>query len=987
MLSLVETRSTAVGQVIENERILELPLNGRQVIDLVTLSGAAVQTASSNVRNSWSGGAFISIAGGQSFGVMYALDGAMHNNVYDGTQFPMPFPDALQEFKVDASGMSAAGGTRGSGGQVSAVTKSGTNEFHGSLFEFVRNYKLNARNFFADKRDSLKRNQYGGTLGGPAVRNKLFFFAGYQGTKTRSDGDPTIQYVPTPAMLAGDFTTFASPACNGGRVITMKAPFVNYRADPALYTRPALNIAAKLPKAQDDCGKFIYGITVRTDEWQAVGKADYQWSARHSIFGRYVATTLLYPHPYNTTQKDNLLVTAADAPGKDDFAQSYAVGSTFLINPTTVNAFRMTVNRTALGRDGASFFSAPDVGIKSYSYVPDAMIVGVTGGFSFGNRRKSGHKTTAYQIGDDLSLARGTHQMTFGANGANWKTVSPTIGSDDSGNFAFNGSVTGLGMGDFLTGKLTTLNIKMPTVQTGYQWYLAAYAADVWKATPKLTVNYGLRWEPLLPLAIGHGQGTSLNEGAMYHFSNDRFTRGIKSSIYPTAPAGLIYPGDPGFPNGKPIYTKWALFAPRVGLAWDLNGDGRTSIRASYGTAYDFSGSVTLGGSSSAPPYGFSGTVQSPAGGFEDPWRDYPGGNPFPYDRHNPRFPVFSSYYFIEKFDTSIPTVQSWNLSLQRQVAGDVLVSVSYLGSHTTHLWVEGNINRAVFFPGAPVNGVCRTGSYVLQAAGTACSTTGNTNDRRRLFLENPNEGQYYGNLATREDSGTQSYHGLLVSIQRRAASGVNIGGNYTWSHCLGNAPTANATGTGAGGYLDPNNRDFDRGNCEGDRRHLFNLTAVVSTPQFDNSTVRMLTTGWRLSAIYRQSTGSYLTATTGLDRVLSGQAGNQRPNQILGSPFGNRDSLDYLNPQAFVQPDPGTIGNMRRANLVGPGSFQFDLALSRLFQVREAQKMEFRAEAFNVSNSLRRNNPATNLNQNTFGQINSSADARIIQFALKYSF
>ena len=987
--ALVETRSTAVGQVIENARILELPLNGRQVTDLITLSGAAVQTGSSNQRNSWAGGVLISIAGGQSFGVMYSLDGALHNNVYDGTQFPMPFPDALQEFKVDASGFSAAGGTRGSGGQVNAVTKSGTNEFHGNVFEFVRNYAFNARNFFAPERDSLKRNQYGGTLGGPIVKNKLFFFGGYQGTKTRAGGDPVIQYVPTAAMLAGDFTTFASAACNAGRPIALKAPFVNNRIDPALFSKAAMNLAAKLPKAQDDCGKFIYGVAVNQDEWQTVSKVDYQWTAKHSIFGRFLATKLAYPHPFNTTQKGNLLVTTADLPGKNDLATSYSIGSTYLVSPNTINSFRLTVNRTALGRNGASFFSASDIGVKNYSYVPDAMLLSVSGGFSIGNRSKSGHKTTAIQIGDDITISKGTHQMTFGANWANWKTVSRTMGSDDAGNFNFNGSVTGLGMGDFFTGKLTTLSLKMPTVQTGYQWYLASYAADVWKATQRLTVNYGVRWEPLLPLAIGHGQGPTLNEGAMYHFSDQRFSNGVRSSIYPTGPAGLIYPGDPGFPsNGKPIYTKWALFAPRAGLAWDVKGDGRTSVRASYGMAYDFSGSVTLGGSSSAPPYGFSGSVQSPAGGFEDPWRDYPGGDPFPYDRKNPRFPYYSSYYFIQKFDSSIPTVQSWNLSIQRQVPGDFLVSANYLGSHTTHLWVEGNINRAIYFPSSPVNGVCTVGGLTLRATGTACSTTGNTNDRRRLFLQNPQEGQYYGNLATREDSGTQSYHGLLLSVQRRASTGVNVGGNYTWSHCLGNAPTANATGTGGGGYLDPNNRDFDRGNCEGDRRHIFNVTTVASTPQFANPTMRAVASGWRASGIYRWSTGSYLTLTTGLDRALSGFAGNQRPNQILGDPYGDRNSVTrYLNAAAFAQPDLGTIGNMRRANIVSPGFFQLDVSLSRLFQVREGQNLEVRAEAFNLTNSLRMGTPTTALNSNTFGQITTAADARVMQFALKYSF
>src|SRR5262245_37877267 len=265
----VETRSTAVGQVIENERILELPLNGRQVTDLVTLSGAAVQTSATGQvsTQSMQGGTQFSIAGGLVFGVGYTLDGAMHIDPYEGANHPMPFPDALQEFKVEASGMAANAGLR-SGGAVNAVTKSGTNEYHGDLFEFVRNYKFNARNFFAAKRDSLKRNQYGGTLGGPIVHNKLFFFGGYQGTKTRSDQvGETTRFVPTTATLAGDWTTFASPACNAGRQIMLRAPFVNNRIDPSLYSKAAMNIAARLPKVDDPCGRITYGFLNRPNEY------------------------------------------------------------------------------------------------------------------------------------------------------------------------------------------------------------------------------------------------------------------------------------------------------------------------------------------------------------------------------------------------------------------------------------------------------------------------------------------------------------------------------------------------------------------------------------------------------------------------------------------------------------------------------------------------------------------------------------------------
>ena len=278
----VETRTTAVGQVMENTRILELPLNGRQVTDLITLSGAAVAVAPPS-NQTMAGEVLISVAGGLSMGVGYYLDGAMHIDPYEGGNHPMPFPDALQEFKVEASGLSANAGMR-SGGAVNAVTKSGTNQFHGDGFEFVRNYEFNARNFFAAQRDSLKRNQYGGTLGGPIRQNKLFFFGGYQGTKTRSDPATTFAFVPTPAMLAGDFTTFASPACNAGKQVNLAGPFVGNKVNPALFSTPAMNIAAKLPSGQDACGKITYGLISKTDQYQNVGKVDYQTSPKHTLF-------------------------------------------------------------------------------------------------------------------------------------------------------------------------------------------------------------------------------------------------------------------------------------------------------------------------------------------------------------------------------------------------------------------------------------------------------------------------------------------------------------------------------------------------------------------------------------------------------------------------------------------------------------------------------------------------------------------------------
>jgi hypothetical protein len=256
------------------------------------------------------------------------------------------------------------------------------------------------------------------------------------------------------------------------------------------------------------------------------------------------------------------------------------------------------------------------------------------------------------------------------------------------------------------------------------------------------------------------------------------------------------------------------------------------------------------------------------------------------------------------------------------------------------------------------------------------------------LYLERPQDGQYIGVLNDREDGGTSNYNGLLLSIQRRPASGVSVGANYTWSHCIG---LLNIFNNNEGGeYADPNNRNFDRGNCESDRRHVLNLTAVAPTPEFANPTLRLLATGWRLSGIYRMSTGSWLTPLLGEDRALMGDArsGVQRPQQVLGDPYGDRNSLlGYLNPGAFARPAVGTLGNMRPSNIEGPGTWQLDVALSREFRLREAQRLEFRGEAFNLTNSLRRGNPVLTFRNSRFGQINTSREARIMQFALKYVF
>jgi hypothetical protein len=342
----------------------------------------------------------------------------------------------------------------------------------------------------------------------------------------------------------------------------------------------------------------------------------------------------------------------------------------------------------------------------------------------------------------------------------------------------------------------------------------------------------------------------------------------------------------------------------------------------------------------------------------------------------NAKFSPYGTFNTMN-YDTHRTTVNSWSLSIQRQIAADWLLSGSYIGNQTAHLWTQKALNPAVYMPG--------TSCMIDGRPFSPCSSTSNTNQRRVLGLTNPVDGQLIGELTAVDDGGTASYHGLLLSVQRRVSSGLTLSTNYTWSHCIGDNGGTTISPTG-GVYVDPNNRDIDRGNCSSDRRHALNLTTVATTPRFANAAIRALATGWRLSGIYRVSTGSYMTIQSGQDYALTGITG-QRPDQVLGDVYGNKSLNNYLNPAAFVRPAQGQNGNVGMASVRGPGTWGLDMALSRIFPFREVQRLELRAEAFNITNSLRMNNPAINLTNSTFGRITSAGDPRIMQFALKYIF
>jgi hypothetical protein len=968
--ALVETRSQGIGQVIENQRILELPLNGRQVNDLIELAGAATPAAQfgqapRNLQRTNP----ISIAGGLSTGISFFLDGANHSHMTTGGNLSTPFPDALQEFKVETSALSAQSGMH-SAGVVTMVTKSGTNEWHGDLFEFVRNGKFNARNAFALKRDTLKRNQFGGTAGGPVKSNKLFFFAGYQGTTTRQDPASTISFVPTPAMLTGDFTTISSPACNAGRQITLRAPYVNNRIDPAQFSKVALNIAnhANFPKSTDPCGRIIWGFPVVVNDHMAIGRVDYQWTAKHTLFGRYLADSSRGPNPYLLT--NNLL--AGGQLGPNGLAQSFTLGSTYLISPNLVNALRLTGNRTATNNDGGQFISWADMGANIYTPVPHMLALSVTGAFSVGSGAMGGPDVGNFLGGsDDVSWVRGNHQIAFGGSAGQFTNNDYNKGRD-TGRAAINGSITGSAMADFMTGNVATFDQGGSNRRQEYKWYLGTYGADTWKATRKLTVNYGIRWEPYFAQVFKNGD--SLN------FNLEAFTKGQTSTVYKGTPPGLFFTGDPGIPGSASMFTKWTNISPRLGLAWDVRGDGSTSIRASYGLFFDFAPLTFYTGRTPA----FLQFLALSGVKIDNPWANYPGGNPFPIARPArgqegkllprqiiPSIPV----------NAQAPQVSQWNVSIQKQFGRDWLASASYIGSNIAHLWSIRALNPSIFLGLSPctLNGV----NYAV------CSTTANTDQRRVLSLLNPVAGDFYSFVNEVDQGGTASYNGLLLSVQRRAARGVTVSSNYTWSHCIGDPNFVQFNTVADTAYSNPSNRRADRGPCSTtaqDRRHLFNLTAVAETPNFSNKTLHLLATGWKFSPIVRISSGPALTVTNGTDVALNSVSG-QRPNRTGADLYLEKGGLKYLNPAAFAIPAAGTLGNSGVGVIVGPSVWQFDASVSRSFQLTETQRVEIRGEAFNVTNGFRRANPATALNSATFGQVISALDPRIMQFALKYVF
>jgi hypothetical protein len=1009
----VDTRAVGVGTVVENERILDLPLNGRQATDLITLNGAAVQTGSSPayMMNS---GVNIAVAGGTSYSIQYNLDGAPHIDVYGGTNLPLPFPDALQEFKLTTSAQEAASGGHSSA-SVNSVTKSGTNKFHGDLFEFLRNGDLNGRDFFAANNDRLKRNQFGGVLGGPIKKDKAFFFVGYQGTLTRQTPSATQEFVPTPKMETGDFSDYLSSKCpEAGR---FNLGVVDANGHLTLPLSPAaLKISARLPQPTNPCGLVFTGAPLHENRLQVPVRLDYQLGPKQTLFGRYIATRIDTAVPYELTHD----VLATSAIGTDDLAQSLTVGDTYLISSSTINSFRVSGNRIGSNHPAPNFFSPSDVGIQNfYSYIPNftSLLFGTASiGFPANFLTENSH-VTSFGANDDVTIVRGSHQISVGGSVMHAILVSNSY-AWAAGTFIFAGIPgvpsflsTGTAIGDFLTGKVIQNHQSNPNPEYFNQEYVGVYASDVWKVSPKFTLNYGLRWNPFFAPVYRQSDVTSFNLANFY--------KGITSKAIPTAPPGFTYPGDPGFNGRSAQPNQLGHFEPRIGFAFDPFGDGKTAIRSGAGIAYDFVRMDLNEDTSVNSPFRLT-TINSFVS-LDNPYANVPGGNPFPFvfNRQNPSFPSFPPFqgFLLVPQDLKTTKQYSWNFGVQRQVNSAVFASATYIGTQLIHTLSSVDLNPAQFIPGN-----CTAGQYGLTAPGP-CSTGNNIDYRRTLELTNPAATRnLLGSLTQMDDGGTQRYNGLLLNATWRRGN-VNLSGNYTWSHCTGLLVQATTLNPGnayphqAGQNNGPVGRNLDYGDCSGassaDIRQIGNLTLVATTPRLSSSTLgSRLVSGWTFSTIYTRRSGMPLTPSVGSDIAMNGlytAAGNypmpQRPNQVLldttsplrGQSCSPAPCVNYFNPAAFALPALGTYGNMGVGSLRGPGFWEWDQTVSRQFRITESQRIEVRAEAFNVTNSVRFAAPSTlNASSGSFGRITSSQPTtggglgnggRIMQFALKYVF
>ncbi len=1046
----LQTEDASFKQTIDEQDITEMPLNGRQMMGLLTLSGGSNTAPGADFTGSKYSYQTISIsvAGGNGNTTLWRLDGGDNQDYMGNGNLPFPFPDAVSQFSVESTVLGAQDGEH-TGGLVNVVTRSGTNKYHGSAFEFIRNNFLDATNFFSTSKDKLHQNQFGGTFGGKIIRDKLFAFAGYQHLISKQFQASTKATVPTAANLTGDFSVTDGAGCEAsGKLVQLKDPLTGATITGDKYTTTptwnatALALQKYLPAIDPtydtgNCGFVSYAIPSDVYDNQFVTRVDYAINSQHNLYGRYLLDGYQAPAFFSPT---NILITTQS--GNIERTQSFTLGESWAISSTTVNAAHATILRRVDNRGYApNDINMTTLGVPTpalYQAIPNGLQI-TEGKFTIGGGTNSvshfNDNTLAFD--DDLTIVRGKHQFVFGGE---WVQNQLNIGNayESNGVFTFNGQYSGSGPAggtvigdqnlDFLEGTLSAFQQSKQQQNALRGPIPSLYGQDTYHLTKRLTLVAGLRWGPnFMPTDY-------FNRGSVFNMSD--FLSNTVSQIYPNAPAGILFYGDSGVPKGFTQNSPWQ-FSPNVGASFDPFGDGKTVIRAGAELAYDKPNFFTGQRTQQNPPFATAiSELQTSSTGpisFSSPWSvGSITTNPFPQKQiPSPAQAQFfpQSQYIVmpNQFHPSY-TIQ-WTLSAQHQFAGGWQAQLDYIGNKTVHDPMGTPLSAAVFIPGVwgaggtGCAGIVTTGPAAVKpgAAGTNCSTTGNESSRFSLTIANPAQGnQIQGSGAGSNvvnDGGIANYNGMVATLQHRLSSTFSLLANWTWSKCL---DIADGQGDIAATLTqNPANPRGDYGPCGFDYRHIENFV-VVAKSNFTrfNRTEKLLANGWEIAPLIHITSGTAINVTSGQDNSLT-NINNDRPNLVPGvNPYAKvkfssatgEANREYLNPAAFVQiTNPtcntgtggayvangcavlGTYGNIGKNAFRTPPYLQFDSQISRLFPIHESLALDLRLEAFNVLNhpDFGLSTPVV-LTSSTFGQVSSTASgnaARVFQGSVKITF
>ncbi|MFP5230862.1 MAG: carboxypeptidase regulatory-like domain-containing protein [Acidobacteriota bacterium] len=984
----VNTTSAELGRTIEPAEIIGLPLVNRNAYAQLSLTPGVQANSASPSSNPNGTPNFIiglpsadvqvngSIDGGNPE-VSFYLDGGLNMSGIRNYGNQLPNPDALEEFRVETSNFSAQYG-RLFAAVVTAVTKSGTNQFHGSLFEFNRNTDFNATPWNSTLNAPYHRNNFGGVFGGPIVHDKAFFFFSYGGLRQVVGQFLHGGVVPTAAERLGDFTadsfkvyvpgTYNSKTKTGTQVDgTNSAPNCQV-AKPncvpsALLDATAANIlnTKKLIPLPNSNGNTWTGFfTGPTDENEYLGKYDQTIGEKD-----HVAVTYFYVKTTQNAFGNGNFDWDVNQSFTGQTNANFSDVHTFSAN--TANQAWLTYVRAAGGRVNLPTTNLGQLGSSFTIQGPSALPqLNVSGYFSVGGALAGPVTTTDfYSVRDMISMVKGRHTLDYGGELALDKGMF--VGNlYNFGVFSFQSSApttTSNALADFVTGQVNTMEQDTPYHTLESAWHTALFLQDNYRVTSRFIANLGLRWDIDTPPVESSNLTAS-------------FVPGQQSTIVPSAPLGMLFPGDKGVQRGivgTPLYH----FSPRIGFAWDPFGDGKTSVRAGAGVFYGAIAGNEWNQPGNAQPFAVRQTFNS-ISSFSNVYGNpasFPTGDPFPYV-YNPKNPRFLPAASIETIATNYrwPYIYQINTSVQRELPQHITATVAYVGTLSHRLPLMIHKNYAPYAPGA--------------------STSQTSINARR-----PYDPGVLGQTVYLTSDQTASYHSLQISMNRPLTHNLLLNGFYVWSHSL---QSADESADGLATAQDWNNLWEERGPMTDDQRHVASISGIWNIDYFHgNSFVKQIVNGWTISPIVSLHSGTPVEIVTGSNKNFDSENHN-RPNLVAGvdpflDPHRSRQTARYawFNTAAFTPNGPGAPGgigpggadgNTPRAYLRAPGYRDIDLGLFRDFHF-ERFVFQLRGEATNAFNMVSLNGPTANLASSIDGQITSASSPRLIQVGARLTF